>query len=469
MAAPSQGLDISAATVVVEWVDSDGRSAFSSPLDCRGGALLDVYFDTSSKAFFKLRAPYITRLHPRELTSIYLFIPPERVTNLSVERSEDVPQPVREQLGVDIVRLQFHLSRPADFVVPSDDWFPKNTAYGGFLRLMKSLVRSTTITLYVACLSEEQLRPLCDALSHGGVRSMDEHAELGRMYLGRGGRIVTDIDALIPAQATSPEAPDPVQAGPSGAPLQESASKAGEECPPPYPPPFPPPAAYSSDAGSSKKRRRPSSSSDTDEDQTGALKRLVVEMFGKLGQEIRAIKEELRETKQEVSAMREGLRETKQEVSAIKEELRETKEEVHTIKEELRETKEEVRAMREELRETKQEVSAIKEELRETKEELHETKQELRAVQDELPQIRDSCIQYVDRNIVDVRGDMDQQISDILREADANIGLQLDEELTTAKVELRDFITDSLRVTAADIVQRLRDAEVYLDIRFDSP
>lgn len=109
--------------------------------------------------------------------------------------------------------------------------------------------------------------------------------------------------------------------------------------------------------------------------------------------------------------------------------------------------RQEVRVINEELRKTKKE-------LRETKQELHETKQELRAVHDEL-----------DKHMEDV----DQQFSDIWKEADNNFGVQLEEEVTTAKAELQDFVKDSMSNTAADIVQRIRDAEVYLDIRFDSP
>ncbi|KAK7741775.1 hypothetical protein SLS53_004839 [Cytospora paraplurivora] len=469
MAEPSSRLEVSGAPVVVEWVDNYGRQRYlhdtrkdsSASIEARGGVSCDMVFDASLNSLsFKLRASFVTTLRPKEVTPIYLVVPPERVTTLSAESSDDVPKTVSEQLSTDAIRLQFILNRPADLIVPVDDLAPKNKAYGEHLWHMSSLSRLTTITLYVAGLSEEQIRPLCNAVSSGGVRSIEKHADLSAMYHGRGGRVYTDADALVLTQARSSD--DSGQAGPSGVQGQERTSKASEENLPPYPPPLPPASAEPNDAGTSKKRRRSSPSAETAEDQCRALKRLVVEMFGGLGQEIRAIKEELRETKEEVCAIKEELRETKEEVCAIKEELRETKEEVCAIKEELRETKEEVCAIKEELRETKQE-------LHETEQELHETEQELRAVHDELPQVRDSCVQYVDRHIADAREDMDQQISGILNEADAHIGLQLDEELTTAKVELQDFITDGLRGTAADIVQRLRDAEVYLDIRFESP
>ncbi|KUI54513.1 hypothetical protein VP1G_10663 [Cytospora mali] len=60
-------------------------------------------------------------------------------------------------------------------------------------------------------------------------------------------------------------------------------------------------------------------------------------------------------------------------------------------------------------------------------------------------------------------------IMNMVKETDAQIGVLVDENLTSAKLELQDFVTDRLRSTSAEIVQRLRDAEVYLDIRLESP
>lgn len=130
MAEPSSRLEVSGAPVVVEWVDNDGREQYlhdtrkdsSASVETRGGVSCDMVFDASLKSFsFKLRASFVTTLRPKEVTPIYLFIPPERVITLSAVSSDDMPKAASEQLSTDVIRLQFTLNRPADLVVPVDD------------------------------------------------------------------------------------------------------------------------------------------------------------------------------------------------------------------------------------------------------------------------------------------------------------------------------------------------------------
>ncbi|KUI59596.1 hypothetical protein VP1G_06830 [Cytospora mali] len=183
---------------------------------------------------------------------------------------------------------------------------------------MTSLARLTTITFYLACLTEEQLRPLCDAIPRGGVRSIEKYARLTGMYLGRGGRIYTDADTS-PVQANPPDASVSGQAGPSRAQQQGGTSGPSEESLPPYPALQPSSPGYQHEPP--KKRQRPSSTADVDEDYMGVLRRLVIEMYGGLGQEVCVLREELQATRRELHDVKEELHATKQEMHDIKEEL----------------------------------------------------------------------------------------------------------------------------------------------------
>ncbi|KUI63699.1 hypothetical protein VM1G_10430 [Cytospora mali] len=394
---PSHKLDVLATPVVAEWVDTDGRTRYlSTGLDSEIPVTFDMTFDALTKsAFFRLRVPFFTKMHSKVDNPVFVFIPPERVATLTAEQPDALPEDVREQLGTDVIRLRLYMNEPADFVVPLNETLPKNKVNGDVLCIADLLARGTIITLYVAKLSKEQLQPLCDAVCHGDVRSLEQYADLTTLYSRKGGRVCIDV-----------ENSEAGKAGPSKIQPQASAMKTGEEVLPPYPAPMPPTAAVSSYADSSRKRRRHSSGAGTEEAHTGMLKRLMVEMFGELGQEIHALKDELQGTKQE---------------------------------------------------------------LRETQQELRETKQELREFQDALPEVRSSCIQYVDQSIEDAKEEIDDRIMDMVKETDAQIGVLVDEDLTSAKLELQDFVTDRLRSTSAEIVQRVRDAEVYLDIRLESP
>ncbi|KUI74514.1 hypothetical protein VM1G_10074 [Cytospora mali] len=382
MADTSHDIAITGARVVVEWVDCNGRKQYlpgdrtglsaGAPPGFQGEVSFDLFFDTLSNTFFcRLHIPFIATLRPKEEIPISLFIPPERVATLDTERpGETLPEYISRQLGEEAIRLQFNLKSPADLIVPQDgSLVPKNKAYGDNLRVMGLLARTTTITLYLAHLSEQQLRTLCNAVSCGTVQSSKEHANLARLYHGRGGRIA---DASILTQASPPGASDSGRAGPSGT---QHGSTSGPSrgvllaYPAPAYPALQPSAPGYHQYDSPKKRRRPSSTTDVEEEvHVKVLRQLVAEMYGGLGQEVQSIKDNLRATKE--------LHET-EELRAIKQEMHKTKEELRAIKQEVRETKEELHEAKEELHEAKEELRAIKQEVRETKEELQVTKQEM--------------------------------------------------------------------------------------------
>ncbi|KUI74121.1 hypothetical protein VM1G_09858 [Cytospora mali] len=333
MANIPDNLEVSDALVVVEWVDADGRKQYL-PDSCtgpsarsRGEVYFDLVFDASSNSSFcRLHAPFVTTHRPKEVLSISLHIPPERVTTIDAERpGNDLPEDVSRHLGKELVRLRFNMKNPADLVVPQGSLVPKSKTYRDNLDIMTSLARSNTITFYLACLTEEQLRPLCNAITRGGVRSIGKYADLTSMYFGRGGRIYTDSDTS-PTQANPPDASESEQAGPSRVRQQSGTSGPSKESLPPYPAWQVSSPSYQHDPP--QKRRRPSSTTDVEENYISVLRRLVVEMYGSLGQEVCAIQEELRVTRQELHEVKEELHTTKQELCDIREELQVTDEDL---------------------------------------------------------------------------------------------------------------------------------------------
>ncbi|KUI72116.1 hypothetical protein VM1G_07456 [Cytospora mali] len=122
----SHVLNISATPAVVEWADIDGRTRYlpeNLELQTSDQVSFDLYFDTSSNtSFFKLHIPLITKSLKRN-TPLYLFIPPERVATLLIERS-DIPNDITKQIasylaedGPSGVRQQDGTSK-ADSIVP---------------------------------------------------------------------------------------------------------------------------------------------------------------------------------------------------------------------------------------------------------------------------------------------------------------------------------------------------------------
>lgn len=197
MAGSSYVLDVPATPAIIEWVDPDGLTRYlrdssrPQPLD---QISFDLYYDNSSNtSFFKLCIPFITKFSSRKNTPIYLFVPPERVVTLVAE-CPDVPEAVRQQLGTDVTRLRFGLNRPADLVISRFHLSPKNNFYKDTLYASATLAQRTTITIYVARpLTQEQLRPLCDAISLRRLSSSESHANPN----AQGGWVCTEIDELL--------------------------------------------------------------------------------------------------------------------------------------------------------------------------------------------------------------------------------------------------------------------------------
>lgn len=200
--------------------------------------LLDLHWNTkANKAFFKLRAMVSLRKGAGRRrdgrTSIYLFIYPERIRQLSID-----PDPTEKMLGAETLVMAFDLARPPALVLPKtpSPCEPRNRGAGEALALFRRLAAQTSFVVHANIsrrkLPARLLRQLCTASAAFGLASLEVHASAARLYQGQGGQVVEGDSLAGPQQQQ--------QAAPAGA-----ACASDEEPPPEYSEPTraePPPA-----------------------------------------------------------------------------------------------------------------------------------------------------------------------------------------------------------------------------------
>lgn len=192
----SESINVSATPAVVELTGPDGATQFLSHSDPQSPLTFDIHFDASSNtAFFKLRVTVVLNALPHTQTSVYLFIPPERVLSLAHDESSSTPEEVRKKLSTDTTCLRFRLNRPAVRVVPLVRLAPKKKVYGDALDCVRGLAKETTLVIYLShrVLSKTRLRALCNAASSSGLlKSSVRHADITRLYGGKGGQAIEE-------------------------------------------------------------------------------------------------------------------------------------------------------------------------------------------------------------------------------------------------------------------------------------
>ncbi|KUI73535.1 hypothetical protein VM1G_09107 [Cytospora mali] len=512
MADPSHVLTIST-PAVIEWMDSEGqikyqcvqegRPSATTHLGPRDAITLDIHFDYMANAgFFKLRVPFSTTVS-KTGESIFLFIPPERITALSLKQPDSMPKEVRDMLKSSLIRLQFCMDRPAHLVVPHGDLLPKGKFSRDNLCALSSVVEETTVTLYIPQRLYEKFQALSDALSRGGVQSIQEDADMTCLFRGKGGRVLTDVKSLLSslAPANVPDTLNSGEAGPSGIKKQDTASRADDAPLPPYPelPPFPT-GSSSSDAliGNASKKRRRSSSDFGREELPPMLRHIVNAMCGSLGQEIQALREELHAAKQQQAVKNE---EMQNKLDATRQELDTTRQELDATRRELDATKLGSDATAQESSSSavpaalppdnastdlgSQASTASVAVTRDDMERLSQRQIELyQKCMRKLRRVRTASAQYVDQQLEDVKNsvrDFNAQLeeaeenwecrfAEVIDQTEAHLDLAVDECLADAKAELEGYLRDDVRNTEYAVLQRLQRATLSLDIELpESP
>jgi hypothetical protein len=112
--------------------------------------LLDIHWALpTNKALFKLRASVMLKdggpnPHRRGKTTIFVFIYPERIRQLSVDMD-----PTDKMLGHDTRALSFALSRPSVLVLPNTPCEPRNRMSADVLDSLRVLASVTSFTVHV--------------------------------------------------------------------------------------------------------------------------------------------------------------------------------------------------------------------------------------------------------------------------------------------------------------------------------
>lgn len=193
-----KSIDVTKVNAIASWHDHRLPNLF-----------LDLHWHPAShKAFFKLRATVALRdgaVRRDGRTSIYLYIYPERIRELSVDSN-----PIEKMLGAETLLLRFKLDRPSALVLPNSPCEPKNRTASDAMNAFRALAQQTCFSVYATIprkkLSVKRLRELCVAASDAGLASLATRASTASLYQGKGGEIV-EGNALA-SSATDPPAPD---------------------------------------------------------------------------------------------------------------------------------------------------------------------------------------------------------------------------------------------------------------------
>lgn len=219
-------VDVVGARAVVEWSSVPGQTCRLPSSDFIASEADYITFDlycrpATSIASLRIRAPIMLKGLGRKTTPLFLFIPPERIESVGLfgqdetKASEDV---LKELGGSGAVSMRFKLTQPGDLVVPPQDPFvPKKKIYWDMFDSLKSLAGALEFVLYLSpdrIPSGASARSVADALSAGKFATSIAHADISRLYDGKGGKLLTCSD-LLANKATTSGLDEPLDSPPS--------------------------------------------------------------------------------------------------------------------------------------------------------------------------------------------------------------------------------------------------------------
>lgn len=239
-------IDITSQPAVVQWRGSDLQPSVLDDLH------FDLHYNVASdKAFFKIWTKVALKASRNQLKRLFFLIQPERIESLALEEDPDV----KHGLGPTTVCLRFVLSSAATLVGPKVDLTPRNKTSGDKMDALRLLSGQLNFCIFTnpptRTLPRIQLSSLCNFVSQHRLRSIVDHANVGRLYAGQGGYVI-EVSAPAQTRESSPIPPGAVDEDATTASLPSS--------PPSYDELPPPPPALETQAGPSKKRRREGSS-----------------------------------------------------------------------------------------------------------------------------------------------------------------------------------------------------------------
>lgn len=204
---------------IIKWDDDQprgvGSSLSSTPVS------LDVDFDPSTTtASFRLRIALLQRGSDKAVP-VFLLIGSPQIQSLDT----DVLDQTTDDAARDTTCLRFQLSSPPTLVVPPESLRLKDKSQLTTMRSVRWAARQTALSVHVPghVLSTPQFEALC-VVPYSQFTSSVRHTDIGRLYGGRGGKILDAGADDVPRENAPPSynevpAPPPMAPLSSGMPL----------------------------------------------------------------------------------------------------------------------------------------------------------------------------------------------------------------------------------------------------------
>lgn len=436
-------LDIQGARVAVQWTQPDGRTSFLCSDDSEAGQIaFDCHFRPQvNTASFRLRAPLLLKGFGRKTTPFYMFFPSERVESLvcsDLAAKDVVDTDVRNTFGGDddIVSLRFTLRQLGDLVVPllKTPLVPKKKAFWDLFDSLKMLAQESSFVVYLAqksVPSRESLLALCDAVTAGKLTASVTHMDIGRLYDGKGGKVLACQDLDVPTDL--PPSYGDVGPSPPGPPVEkgEEALRAHTSTPTYHvlsnkeSGPSDDTSSKEHASSSSRKRRRASSagSNDAANDMTNMDAACVEAICRKMMNDMTA--------KWRVESSEQVRSEVQQMEARVKDWMdARLRQHADDLRAELRQTSVE---LQNHVHDT---VGDVSNEVQEGADLIQEYAEKVEEVERKLETSRDATSDLVDE--------------------------RLDERIEVLRGEMEEFVGDQLHDAENRVIQRLRDS-VYID------
>lgn len=219
-------IQITGARVVVEWSKANGETCVLSAKDASSTEAGLVTLDCHCRpllqsASFRLRAPVLLKGLGRKITPLFMFIAPERIESLTFDeaRTINASDTVRAVMGeCDIVTLCFKLRQTSDLVVPTHGPpVPKKKVFWDLFDSLKDLSQQTEFLMHLRrddVPSKDEMVTFCKAVSGGKLITSAAHADIARLYDGKGGKLLQEEDLAVPASAPLDTPPSYDELGP---------------------------------------------------------------------------------------------------------------------------------------------------------------------------------------------------------------------------------------------------------------
>lgn len=195
-------IDTHGIPAVIQWGDDQNRGIGASLSSTPVSADIDV--DHSSKiASLRFRINLLQRGSDRTMP-VYLIIHSHQITSIAFTRPDKLSEELEGAQGHTLC-LQFHFNGPSTLVTPPDTLHLKDKVQAAIFRSLRLAAQQHVLMIDVhdKDISPVQLAALSGAAYHDYVSSK-RHSDTGRLYGGRGGKIIEP-----PAGGASPRESPP--------------------------------------------------------------------------------------------------------------------------------------------------------------------------------------------------------------------------------------------------------------------